>query len=112
MKRVLFSILVAALAGFTIPVTPLRAQDKGDGKTSLVPQTPEWQALKTLVGQWESTSEQGGKSVTTTLEVRMTGDQSAILHLMAKDAPYEMVTMFHPDGKRLLATHALLFGRA
>jgi hypothetical protein len=24
---------------------------------------------------------------------------------MGKDGPYEMVTMIHPDGKRLLATH-------
>jgi hypothetical protein len=35
----------------------------------------------------------------------MTADGSAIMHVLGKDTPYEMVTMFHPDGTRLLATH-------
>ena len=35
----------------------------------------------------------------------MTGGGSAIMHVMDKGGPYEMVTMIHPDGKRLLATH-------
>jgi hypothetical protein len=81
------------------------ARGQGEGKTSVVPQTPEWQKLKSLVGQWEGTYEEGGKQAQATLEVRMTGDGSAIMHVMAKDTPYEMVTMIHPDGKRLLATH-------
>ena len=69
------------------------------------PQTPEWQKLKSLVGQWEGTMEEGGKQMPATVEVRMTGDGSAIMHVMGKDTPYEMVTMIDPDGKRLLATH-------
>ena len=40
-----------------------------------------------------------------TVEVRMTGDGLAIMHVMDKGGPYEMVTMIDPDGKRLLATH-------
>lgn len=74
-------------------------------KMSAVPQTPEWQKLETLVGQWEGFMEQDGKQIPTAVEVRMTGGGSAIMHLMAKDTPHEMVTMIHPDGKRLLATH-------
>ena len=81
------------------------AQDKGEGKKSVVPQTPEWQKLKSLIGQWEGFVEEGGKQMPATVEVRMTGDGSAIMHIMGKDSPYEMVTMVHPDGKRLLATH-------
>jgi hypothetical protein len=82
-----------------------RAQDQGEGKKSVVPQTPEWQKLKSLVGQWEGVMEEGGKQLPTKVEVRMTGDGSAIMHVMDKDGPYEMVTMIHPDGKRVLATH-------
>ncbi len=74
-------------------------------KTSAIPQTPEWQKLKTLVGQWEGFMEQDGKQIPTAVEVRMTGGGSAIMHLMAKDTPHEMVTMIHPDLKRLIATH-------
>jgi hypothetical protein len=102
MRRVILSCLVVLLAGFA-PVT--MGQDKGGGKTSVVPQTPEWQKLKSLVGIWEGTMEEGGKQLPATLEVRMTGDNSAIMHVMGKDSPYEMVTMIHPDRQRLLATH-------
>ena len=49
--------------------------------------------------------EEGGQKLQTHAEVRMTGDGSAVMHVLDKDTPHEMVTMFHPDGKRLLATH-------
>jgi hypothetical protein len=77
----------------------------GAMKLSAVPQTSEWLRLKTLVGHWEGTMEEGAQTMPATVEVRMTGDGSAIMHVLGKDSPYEMVTMIHPDGKRLLATH-------
>ena len=55
--------------------------------------------------EWAGWMEDGGKRTEATLEVRMTADGSAIMHVLGKDTPYEMVTMFHPDGKRLMATH-------
>jgi hypothetical protein len=104
MKRVLLSFVVFLFVG--VATFAAQAQDKETGmKASAVPQTPEWQKLRSLVGSWEGVMEEGGKKVPTMVEVRMTGDGSAIMHLMARDTPYEMVTMFHPDGKRLLATH-------
>lgn len=109
MKRLLPSSLVvmfaAVLVGVVALAAPADAQSKSEDKSSVVPQTPEWQKLSALVGHWEAVFEQDGKSVLATLEVRMTGDRSAIMHLMGKDSPHEMVTMIHPDGKRLLATH-------
>jgi hypothetical protein len=104
MKRSASLVFASPLLGVFVLATPLLAQDTAR-KRSVVPETPEWQQLKTLVGQWEGAVDENGKSVVATLEVRMTGDGSAIMHVMAKDTPYEMVTMFHPDGKRLLATH-------
>lgn len=105
MTRWLLSTLVTSFLGFVALAVPLHAQEKTDRKPSVVAQTPEWEKLKTLVGQWEGSVDEGGKSVAATLEVRLTGDGSAIMHVMGKDTPYEMVTMFHPDGRRLLATH-------
>jgi len=102
MRRLILSCVVVLMAGFAPAVV---GQDKGAGKPSVVPQTPEWQKLKSLVGQWEGSMEEGGKQMPATVEVRMTGDGSAIMHILGKDTPYEMVTMIHPDGKRLLATH-------
>jgi hypothetical protein len=69
------------------------------------PDSPEWKKLTSLVGQWEGTTEEGGKKLPTQVEIRMTGGGSAVMHVAGKDTPHEMVTMFHPDGKELLATH-------
>jgi hypothetical protein len=101
--------LIAAL--LIVGIASLGAQAQGQGskgpemKMSAVPQTPEWQRLKTLVGNWEGTVDMDGKPMSATVEARMTGDGSAIMHVMDKGGPHEMVTMIHPDGKRLLATH-------
>ncbi len=103
MTRVIRVCMVLAVVGL-VAVTAI-AQDKGEGKNSVVPQTPAWQKLTSLVGQWEGVMDEGGKQMPATVDVRMTGDGSAIMHIMGKDSPYEMVTMIHPDGKRLLATH-------
>ena len=76
-----------------------------EGQKSVVPQTPEWKNLVSLVGDWEGVMDMDGKPMQMNLEIRMTGDGSAIMHWMDKNTPHEMVTMIHPDGKRLLATH-------
>jgi hypothetical protein len=98
MLRLCFVFLVVGFVG-------IAGSAQEQGKASVVPQTPEWQKLKSLVGQWEGSMEESGQKMPATAEVRMTGDGSAIMHILDKDGPYEMVTMIHPDGKRLLATH-------
>jgi hypothetical protein len=104
MKRILLLFTIVLCVGLVAVVAI--AQDKGAAmKMSVVPQTPEWQKLLTLVGSWEGTMQEAGQTMPATAEVRMTGDGSAIMHVLGKDGPYEMVTMIHPDGKRILATH-------
>ena len=103
MTRVIRFCLAFVVVGLV--ATAALAQEKGEGKKSLVPQTAEWKKLTSLVGQWEGTMEEGGTHMPAVVEVRMTGDGSAIMHVMGKGTEYEMVTMIHPDGKRLLATH-------
>jgi hypothetical protein len=103
MTRVIRSCVVVLVVGLV--AIAASAQNKGEMGSSVVPQTPEWQKLKSLVGQWEGFMEEGGKQMPAEVDVRMTGDGSAIMHVMDKDGPHEMVTMIHPDGKRLLATH-------
>jgi len=98
--KVLAVAVVVASSGLAAVVA-----GQGEGKMSVVPQTAEWKKLTSLVGEWEGTYTENGKPMVATLEVRMTGDGSAIMHVMGKNTPHEMVTMIHPDGKRLLATH-------
>jgi hypothetical protein len=70
-----------------------------------VPETAAWKSLQTLVGKWDGTGNEGGKDMTAHVEVRLTGDGSALMHWMDQGTPHEMVTMFHPDMDELLATH-------
>lgn len=104
MKRALVSQTV--LLFLCLGAVSAAAQDKPAAmKMSAVPQSAEWKQLLTLVGSWEGTMDEGGQKMPATADVRMTGDGSAIMHTLGKDSPYEMVTMIHPDGTRLLATH-------
>lgn len=63
--------------------------------------SPQFQEMLKLVGKWEGTT-MGHKS---TAEFRLTGGGSAIMEIMAEGTPYEMITMYHMDGDRFLATH-------
>lgn len=106
-------VRAATLAIALIPASAFalqQAQGSKAGEPSAikhiaVPNTPEWKQLRSLVGQWQDSTEEGGMKHESTLEVRMTGGGSAIMHVMDQGGPYEMVTMFHPDGSTLLATH-------
>ncbi len=111
MKRTVLSVVLLAIALISAnafaqeKVPEKKPGESSEMKHTAVPNTPEWQQLRSLVGQWRGDMEEGGKKHETALEVRMTGDNSAIMHWMAQGTPHEMVTMFHPDGSSLLATH-------
>ncbi len=95
---------VVALAVVCGLVAVADAQEPG-AKMSAIAPSPEWQKIKSLVGNWEGFFEMDGKKAPATVEMRLTADGSAVMHVMDKDGPHEMVTMIHPDGDRLLATH-------
>ncbi len=102
----LFALTLSQAAALAQQAAPQqRPAEDMEMKHIAAPNTPEWQQLRTLVGQWQGTVEEGGSKHASTVEVRMTGGGSAIMHVLDKDGPYEMVTMFHPDGPTLLATH-------
>jgi hypothetical protein len=96
--------LLAILAGVTLSATLVFSQDH-ETTGSKVTSTPQWERLKSLVGEWEGYSLQDGKKFPVRVTVRMTGDGSALMHWMGAGTPHEMVTMFHPDKEELLATH-------
>jgi hypothetical protein len=73
--------------------------------TSKVTGTPQWETIKSLVGEWEGYTTKDGKKMPTHITIRMTGDGSAVMHWIDADTPHEMVTMFYMDKDSLLATH-------
>jgi hypothetical protein len=105
MKRAAFVPVFAIVLMALVAVPHAQNQPAAGTGTTPVVQTPEWQKLSTLVGQWSGFMEEGGQKLPTTADVRMTGDGSALMHVLSRDTPHEMVTMIHPDGKRILATH-------
>jgi len=78
-----------------------RAQEHG----SKIASTPQWERLKTLVGEWDGSAVEGSQKMPTYISIRMTGDGSAVMHWMDAGTPHEMITMFHMDKEELLATH-------
>jgi hypothetical protein len=96
MRKILAVLVMMMVAG----VVAASAQE-----FRAVPDTPAWKSLQTLVGKWDGTAKEGGKDMTSHVEVRRTGDGSALMHWMDEGTPHEMVTMFHPDMNELMATH-------
>lgn len=71
-------------------------------KHSSVQPSPEWDRIKSLAGDWDSTA----GSLSGTSIYKITGAGSAVMMTIPSDKPGdEMITMFHPDGKNILVTH-------
>ena len=58
--------------------------------------------LKPLAGEWEGTMPDGTKVRTV---YRLTAGGSALVETMDPGGPHEMVTVYYPDGKRIMLTH-------
>ncbi len=99
MKRTALALIAAlsvcAVAG---------AQDR-EMHHSKVTDTPQWESLKSLVGEWDGYHLEGGQKAAVHVSVRMTGGGSAVMHVIDAGTPHEMVTMFYMDKETLMATH-------
>ncbi len=58
--------------------------------------------LKTLAGEWEAKTPDGNL---TRVTYRVTSAGSVLVETIMPGEPGEMVTLFHPDGETVLATH-------
>jgi len=66
--------------------------------------------LKSLAGDWEATTVEGGKEMSAPITFRLASGGSVLMSDLAAGMPHEMITMFHRDGEELLATHYCLTG--
>jgi hypothetical protein len=102
MKRTALFLLVMLSCG----ALALTAQEKKDAmqhnEFSTVLPNPAFDKIKSLAGDWVGTY--GGKQGKMTYRVMSAG--SSVILIQDGDKPgNEMVTVFAPDGKNLLATH-------
>jgi len=65
------------------------------------PVAPSWEKLKTLVGDWSGTFE--GKPAR--VSYRLVSSGTALMETLDNHDSSQMVTVYHPDGAGLLATH-------
>jgi hypothetical protein len=63
---------------------------------------PEFERMKSLVGEWKGTS---ADKMPSTVTYTLVSDNSALMERLAMSGESEMVTMYHPDGDRLMLTH-------
>lgn len=76
----------------------------GETKSKVVA-NPAFDKMKTLVGSWKGSAEEGGKQMPTNARFQVIADDSALMGWLNERTGDEMVTMFHPDGAELMATH-------
>jgi len=89
---------VAALA-FAATALP---QAKNAPKQSA---TAAFDRLKSLVGEWQGSMDEGGQQMPASASFRLVSGGSALMQVLGAGTPYEMVTMFHMDNSDVLATH-------
>ena len=97
-----YLMLVSALL-FSISATA--------GSNEAVKVTPkEFDALKTLVGQWEGTTVMGGKETPINVSYELTSGGSAIVERLFSGTPHEMVSVYHARGNKIMMTHYCMLG--
>ena len=73
--------------------------------SSMAPMTktiPDFEKMKSLVGEWQGKSVDGNTAKVT---YTLVSDNSALMEKLAMGGESEMVTMYHPDGDHLMMTH-------
>ena len=72
---------------------------------SKVAANPAFEKMKTLAGSWKGSAEEGGKQLPANARFQIISDGSVLMAWLNERSADEMVTMFHPDGTNLMATH-------
>lgn len=97
----LFALFVAVIMG---ALTLLGGQQaKPPASAAAAPATnPAFEKIKSLAGEWEGKASKGPGG---TASFRVVSAGSAVLGSMSEPSGAEMITVFHLDGDRLMATH-------
>ncbi|MFY9552999.1 MAG: hypothetical protein WAU32_17780 [Thermoanaerobaculia bacterium] len=92
-SRIRIRFVAAAAASVVVVFAAALA---GDEKAN-----PAWDKLKSLVGTWQGTMEGHPVSVTYTL----VSNGTSLMESLTGEHDVNMITMYHPDGDSMLATH-------
>ncbi len=74
----------------------------GSAMAPMTKTIPDFERMKSLVGEWEGKSLDGNSAK---VSYTLVSDDSALMERLAMGGESEMVTMYHPDGDHLMMTH-------
>jgi hypothetical protein len=84
----LASLLVVAVAAPAVPGT-----------------NPAWEKMKSLVGDWEGTMAHGDMNMPVKVSYSLVSNGTSLMERMDAPDHSEMITMYYPDGSRVMMTH-------
>jgi hypothetical protein len=67
--------------------------------------SPAWEKLKSLAGEWDGTVSHGSETMPVTISYTLVSSGTALMERLSTPDGADMVTMYHPDGSRILMTH-------
>ncbi len=76
----------------------------GEDKSAMAP-SPLFDKMKTLDGAWVGSEIESGKEYSTNTRFLMVADGSTLMSWLNEGTSDEMITIFHMDGSKLMATH-------
>jgi hypothetical protein len=66
---------------------------------------PAWEKLKSLAGEWEGTVSHGAETMPVTISYTLVSSGNSLMERLTTPDGADMVTMYHPDGSRVMMTH-------
>lgn len=66
---------------------------------------PAWEKLRALAGEWEGTVTHEGKPMPVSVSYTLVSSGHALMERLSTPDGADMVTMYHPDGSRIMLTH-------
>jgi hypothetical protein len=80
------------------------------GRAGTPAANPAWDKLKTLVGKWKGTYTGAEGTSEGRLSYALVSNGTSLMETMNSSHDEDMVTMYHVDGNRILATHYCAMG--
>lgn len=102
MRKLGLLIVVTLCASCAVSIAQETKESKQKPEYSKVLPNPAFDKIKALEGEWIGTAE----GMSSKMSYKVVSDGSAVLLVMEGHGPGdEMMTIFHPDGERLMLTH-------
>jgi hypothetical protein len=67
--------------------------------------SPAWEKMKSLVGEWDGTVSHGAETMPVTISYTLVSSGTSLMERLTTPDGADMVTMYHPDGSRIMMTH-------